>query len=54
MRKFLLWFLAALLMTACGLSGGAVFGGIYISDASATIRVAYADTGMPTAETLAE
>ena len=27
---------------------------IYISDASATIRVAYADTGMPTAETLAE
>ena len=25
---------------------------IYISDASATIRVAYADTGMPTAETL--
>ena len=27
---------------------------IYISDASATIRVAYADTGMPTAETLAK
>ena len=27
---------------------------IYISDASTTIRVAYADTGMPTAETLAE
>ena len=27
---------------------------IYISDASATIRVAYADTGMPIAETLAE
>ena len=27
---------------------------IYVSDASATIRVAYADTGMPTAETLAE
>ncbi len=27
---------------------------IYISDASATIRVAYADTGMPTAETLTE
>ena len=54
MRKYLLWFLAALMMTACGLSGGAVFGGIYISDASATIRVAYADTGMPTAETLAK
>ena len=27
---------------------------IYISDASTTIRVAYADTGMPTAETLAK
>ena len=27
---------------------------IYISDASATIRVAYADTGMPTAETLTQ
>ena len=27
---------------------------IYISDASTTIRVAYADTGMPTAEILAE
>ena len=27
---------------------------IYISDASATIRVSYADTGMPTAETLAK
>lgn len=27
---------------------------IYISDASATIRVAYADTDMPTVETLAE
>ena len=27
---------------------------IYISDASTTIRVAYADVGMPTAETLAK